>query len=218
MAAETYKDVEGQSARQRLEDFFKYQEDKQVNQSNAGFDKGMSETERGLVQRGMQRSSYGRQVVGNLARQKVLAANDIRQALLSDYGNRLYQIERDETADRQWQMQFDESRRQLDEQMAWNREQAATQAAQWQNQFDAANSQWQWEADFKQAQADAAAAASASRSGGGSRGSGSGGTSPATSSPSDAALLAMYAVNGTANTTHKGASTAYNSVKNLFKK
>ena len=237
--------IEEMSARDRVWEGLKYGYEKQAEQSGAGYDREISGEENAQMKRGMHRSSYGRQIVAGLRNQKMQARNDLGKAMIADYGNRLYQIERDEKADeqwqmgfdegvrqfnenmgfqreratvqdRQWQMGFDEGVRQFNESMAWNRENAATQAAQWQSQFDAANSQWQWEADFKKAQADAAAAASASRSSGGSRGSG--GTTPVNSTPSDAALLAMYAVNGTANTAHKGASTAYNSVKNLFKK
>lgn len=190
--------IDNASARDRMWAALDYSYGKQAEQSDASYDKAVSDVNNALLKRGMQRSSYGQQIAAGLLNQKAEARNDLGKAMIADYGNRLYQIERDEKADeqwqmgfdegvrqfnenmgfqreratvqdRQWQMGFDEGVRQFNESMAWNREQAATQAAQWQNQFDAANSQWQWEADFKQAQADAAAAEKAAKSSGGSR-------------------------------------------------
>ena len=216
MAAETRQEIENQSARERLWDALDYSYGKQIDQSNASYDRAISESNRALVQRGMQRSSYGRQVAGNLANQKVLAANDLGKAKIADYGNRLYQIERDEIADRQWQMQFDENRRQFEEQMAWNRENAATQAAQWERSFNSSNDQWQWEADFKQAQADAAAAKSGG-GGGGSRSSGRSNPATATPSVTDDDLIKMYGITKARGSVINSAKNAANVLNNLFR-
>ena len=210
--------MDNASARDRMWAALDYSYGKQAEQSDASYDKAVSDVNNALLKRGMQRSSYGQQIAAGLLNQKAEARNDLGKAMIADYGNRLYQIERDEKADeqwqmgfdegvrqfnenmgfqreratvqdRQWQMGFDEGVRQFNESMAWNRENAATQAAQWERSFNSSNDQWQWEADFKQAQADAAAAA---KSGGGGRSSGRNSPTPGNNQPTDADLAAEY--------------------------
>ena len=199
MAVEKAKQaIEEMSARDRVWEGLKYGYEKQAEQSDAGYNRDISGEENAQMKRGMQRSSYGRQIIAGLRNQKMQARNDLGKALIADYGNRLYQIERDEKADeqwqmgfdegvrqfnenmgfqreratvqdRQWQMGFDEGVRQFNENMAWNRENAATQAAQWQSQFDAANSQWQSQFDESVRQFDVKNQPTTTSSSGGSR-------------------------------------------------
>lgn len=188
--------MEEMSARDRVWAGLEYGYGKQAEQSDAGYDREISGEENAQLKRGMQRSSYGRQIVAGLRNQKMQARNDLGKAMIADYGNRLYQIERDEKADeqwqmgfdegvrqfnenmgfqreratvqdRQWQMGFDEGVRQFNESMAWNREQAATQASQWQNQFDASNRQWQSQFEEGVRQFDVKNQPAASSGGGG---------------------------------------------------
>ena len=170
--ATTRQEIEGQSARERMWNELDYSYGKQIEQSNANYDKAVSESDRALLQRGMQRSSYGRQVHGNLLNQKNIAANDLGKAKIADYGNRLYQIERDEVADAQWEKSYALQQ----EQLAFQREQAAAQAAWQREQAEIASRQWQAEFDEGVRQYDTTLAAKTAGSGGG--GGGGGGNKP----------------------------------------
>ena len=93
MAAKTKKDVEQQSAKDRLWDSLDYSYGKQREQSDEAYDKAIAQTDRQALSRGMQRSSYNNATLANLQNQKVKAQNDITSSQIADYQNRLTALE-----------------------------------------------------------------------------------------------------------------------------
>ena len=134
--ARNRQDVDSMDVRDRLWDSLNYSYGVKRENSDKSFDQAYSQADRQALSRGMQRSSYNNQTLANIANQKVEAQNAIYNEQIADYENRLYQIERDEEADRQWQASFDEGVRQYDTTMQYNKERAAAQDAQWQKSFD----------------------------------------------------------------------------------
>lgn len=111
----TKEELDAMTPQQRAWAALDYTYGRQVDKSNEDFAKAYSQAANAQISRGMQRSSYGAQTLANLQKQGVEAANDIRSQQSAAYANQLYQIERDEKADDQWQKQFDEGVRQFNE-------------------------------------------------------------------------------------------------------
>ena len=148
--AKTQQDVDQMSVKDRLWDSLSNVYGQKTEDSNKAYDQAMSQADRQLLSRGMQRSSYGAQTLANIGQQKIEAQNKIASEQIADYENRLYQIERDEKADEQWERQFAENVRQYDTTLAYNKERAAVADQQWQKSFDyqterdkVADQQWQ---------------------------------------------------------------------------
>lgn len=159
--ARTKADVDEMSAQDRVWDSLDYSYGRKRDSSNEEFAKAYSQADRQLLGRGMQRSSYGAQTLANIDKQRIDASNDIWNQQIADYENRLYQIERDEKADQQWQAQFDEGQRQFNENLGFQKERANVQDSQWQQNFDytkeragVQDAQWQAQFDFSKDQAD----------------------------------------------------------------
>ena len=134
--ARTKSDVDNMDARTRLYDSLSYTYGKKKEASDESYRKAYSQADNSLLARGMQRSSYGQQTLANINQQKIRAQGEIDDALIADYENRLYQLERDEKADEQWERQFAENQRQYDTNLAYNKERAAVADEQWQKSFD----------------------------------------------------------------------------------
>lgn len=109
----TKNEVDQMDPRQRLWAGLKFGYDQKIDSSNQDFARAYSQAHNQMLSRGMQRSSYGAQTLANLGTRQVEAANAIRSEQIADYANRLYQLERDEVADQQWEQQFNESVRQF---------------------------------------------------------------------------------------------------------
>ena len=155
MPAKTKKEVEQQSAKDRLWDSLDYSYGQQREASDKAYDQARSQADRQAQSRGMQRSSYNGQTLANIDNQKIKAQNDIYNAQIADYQNRLTNIEQQEKEEDRWERQFAENQRQYNEQMAYNRERASVADTQWQTQYDANRSDTAWNQAFQQQQYDA---------------------------------------------------------------
>ena len=123
--AETQEDVDAQDARTRLWQSMNYTYGRQMEQSDKNYQQAMVNTDNQMLNRGMQRSSYGLSLRANLEKQKADATRDILSAQIADYQNRLSEIEQREQEQANWQAQMD-----------WQKEQAAQEQANWQAQMD----------------------------------------------------------------------------------
>ncbi len=128
MAATTAKnkqDVDNMTAEQRAWDSLTYSYDKKKEASNLSFDKAISQQDRTLMGRGLQRSSYAMNTLAGLQNSKIKAANDIESEKIADYENRRYQIDRDAANDAYLRQQYEEGVRQFNENLAFQKEEAA---------------------------------------------------------------------------------------------
>ena len=182
--ARNKQQVDEMSKADRLWDSLNYSYGKQRDNSDEQFRKAYSQADRQMLSRGMQRSSYGAQTLADIDKQRVKAQNDIYDAQIADYENRLqqaeqqdlenerwerqfaagredaewnrnFQQERANAQDTQFQLNFDEGQRQFNENMGYQRERAGAQDAQWQQQFDANRSDTAWNQAFQQRQYEA---------------------------------------------------------------
>ena len=143
MATKTKQEMDQMSARDQVWEALNTSYGQSIDKSNASYDSAIAQQDRSMIGRGMQRSSYGQQILANMQNQKVKAANDLEAQKNAEYMNRLYQIGRDEVADNQWERQFGENQRQFNENMAYNRDRAAVSDNQWERQFATSNEQWE---------------------------------------------------------------------------
>lgn len=127
--AMSQEDVNNQDTRTRLWQSLDQSYGQQREQIDKSYAQAISQTDRAMQNRGMQRSSYAMQTLANLGQEQAKANADSMASQIADYQNRLntleqqeqqfnYQKERDQIADQQWQQQFD------------------TQKEQWKQQFD----------------------------------------------------------------------------------
>jgi len=154
--AKTKADVDNMTDEERLWDSLNHAYGQQQEASDASYNRAISQTDRQMLSRGMQRSSYGAQTLANLRNQQVKAQNDIESAKIADYENRLHQIQQDRQQQENWQASFDENQRQFNANLEYNKERAAASDAQWQAQYDAnrADAAWQQAFNEKQFQAN----------------------------------------------------------------
>lgn len=111
--AKSQSDVDSMTVRDRYWDSLNYSYGQQRAASDQSYDNAISQQDRQALARGMQRSSYNAATQANLQSKKVQAQNDIYASQIADYEKQLYQIERDEVSDAQWQAEFDENVRQF---------------------------------------------------------------------------------------------------------
>ena len=141
--AKNQQDVDELSAKDRLWDSLDYTYGQKREQSDKAYDEAIAASDRQLMSRGMQRSSYGAQTLANMQQKKIEAGNDIESQKIADYENRLAQVEQQDLENERWEKQFAAER---DDSM-WNR-------AFQQNQAD--RSQANWQAEFGANRSDAA--------------------------------------------------------------
>lgn len=153
--ARTRADVDNMTARDRLWDSLSYSYGKKRENSDEQFRQAYSQADRQMLSRGMQRSSYGAQTLANIDKQRVDAQNDIFDAQIADYENRLRDIENQEQEQARWQAQFDEGVRQYNTNLAFQQAQADTQKEQWQKNFDADRGDTAWNQAFQERQFEA---------------------------------------------------------------
>lgn len=142
--AKNKQEVEELSAKDRLWDSLDYSYGQKKEQSNKAYDEAIAASDRQLMSRGMQRSSYGAQTLANMQQKKIEAGNDIESQKIADYENRLDQIEQQELENDRWERQFEAGR----EDAAWNKEFQ-------QKQYDASRADTAWSQQFQQKQFDA---------------------------------------------------------------
>lgn len=135
--ATSQADVLGQDSKTRLWQSLENSYDQQRRQSNESFDKAISQTDRQLLSRGMQRSSYAGQTLANLQNQKVEAENQITGNQIADFQNRLNTLEQQEKEDERWERQW-----------AYQQERDTIADQQWQQQFQAQQDQWKQQFDY----------------------------------------------------------------------
>lgn len=151
--ATTKADVDAQDSRTRLWQSLNYSYGRQREQSDEAYQKAISQSNRAMLQRGMQRSSYGAQVNANLMDDQIKAKNDIAAAQIADYQNRIGQIEEQEAEAERWQKQFDEGQRQFNENLAFQQSEAERSQSNFEVQQAFAEKQWatqvdQWKQEF----------------------------------------------------------------------
>lgn len=134
--ARNQTDVNNMSARDRLWDSLNYSYGQKREESDKAYDRAISQQDRQLLSRGMQRSSYGMQTLGNLRQEQVDARNTIYDQQIADYENRLKDIEDTEWQQNFQQKQFDEGVRQFDLNLGFQKERAAVGDQQWKAEFD----------------------------------------------------------------------------------
>lgn len=105
--------VDQMSVRDRLWDSMNFTYGQQRRASDQSYANAISQQDRQALARGMQRSSYNAATQANMRNQQIQAQNDIYAQQIADYERQLYQIDRDEIADQQWERQFAENVRQF---------------------------------------------------------------------------------------------------------
>ena len=133
--ARNKNDVDNMNVRDRLWDSLDYSYGKKREESDKSFAKAYSQAANQQIRNGMQRSSYGAQTLANINKEKIDAQNDIYDQQIADYENRLYQIERDEKADDQWERQFGETQKQNEWTRNYQESRAAAADAQWEKEY-----------------------------------------------------------------------------------
>ena len=160
-AAEEQRQAEAaarlEESKNNLWESLSYTYGKKMDKSDASYDQSISKTDRGLLSKGMQRSTYGAQTLANMEEAKIAAQGDIYDALIADYHDRVTQLVKDERQFEQTERQLAENRRQFDTNMLYQQNRAAAQDEQWERQFDfnrerAAVQDTQWERQFSEGQ------------------------------------------------------------------
>ena len=151
-------EVDAQDTKTRLYQSLGYSYGKQQEESDKSYDQAISQQDRSLLSRGMQRSSYGMNTLANLRNQKNEARNKIGEAMIADYQSRVAQREETEaaqayqTAERKAQQDWQsaenalnraQSEKQAADQIALQREQMAQDQSRFEVQQAFSEKQWQ---------------------------------------------------------------------------
>lgn len=118
--ARTKDEVNKMNKPERLWDSLSYAYGRKGDLINNEYNKAYSQADRQMLSRGMQRSSYGAQVLDNINKNRTDALNDNQSALIADYENRLGEIEQQEAEADRWEREFAANR----EDAAWQKENA----------------------------------------------------------------------------------------------
>jgi len=151
--ARNQQDVENMNVRDRLWDSLNYSYGKKREDSDKSFAKAYSQAVNQGIKTGMQRSSYGAQTLANIDKQKIDAQNDIYDQQIADYENRLYQIERDEKADQQWEAEFGETQKQNEWSRNFQQNEANRTQARWESEFGETQKQNEWNRNYQESRA-----------------------------------------------------------------
>ena len=111
--AQSKEQIDQMSLRDRLWDAFNFTYGQQRRASDEQFANQISQQNRGMVSRGMQRSSYGAATEANMRNKQVQAQNDIYGQQLAAYEQALLNVEQQEREAEQWQKEFEEGQRQF---------------------------------------------------------------------------------------------------------
>ena len=126
--AKTRQEVDNMSKADRLWDSLSYSYGRKGDMLNKEYDRAYSQADRQALSRGMQRSTYNNQTLANVNENRINALNDNQSALIADYENRLGQLEEQEWQQDFQERQFAKNQRQYNENLAWDKEKAATTA------------------------------------------------------------------------------------------
>lgn len=96
--AKTKKDVDEMTTEDRLWDSLNYSYGKKGDQLASEYNKAISQQDRALLGRGMQRSSAGMSTLAGLRNQRTKALDDNQSQLIADYENRLQSLREAEEA------------------------------------------------------------------------------------------------------------------------
>lgn len=142
--AQTKKDVDEMTPQERTWDRLTYAYDKQKEASNASYKKAISQNERSLLNKGLQRSSYGANTTAGLMNSAIKAENDIDSQKIAAYENAMYQIEKDEDEKAYRDKTFAEQVRQFDANLKFQQDEAARAQGNVDREFDANRSDVAW--------------------------------------------------------------------------
>lgn len=137
--ARTQTDVNNMTKAERLWDSLNYSYGKKREDLAQQYAQAASQTDRALLGRGMQRSSYGAQTVANLQQQGLKAQSDVWDTQIADYENRLQEAEQQEWAQGFQERQFDEGIRQYEQNFGYQAGRDTVADQQWQLAFDQGN-------------------------------------------------------------------------------
>ena len=112
--AQTQQAVDDMTLRDRIWDAFNYTYGVQRRQSDEAYASQISKQNNSMLNRGMQRSSYGAATEANLRSKQVQAQNDIYSQQIAAYEQALMNVEQQEQEQANWEKQFAESVRQFD--------------------------------------------------------------------------------------------------------
>lgn len=104
--AKSQADVDAMSVRDRLWDSLDYTYGQQRKENDKAFRQANSQLNNAMLQRGMQRSSFGAANNANLAAKQIEAQNDIYSQQIADYEKALLQVEQQDEATRQFNAQL----------------------------------------------------------------------------------------------------------------
>jgi septal ring factor EnvC (AmiA/AmiB activator) len=138
--ANWWDEIAGKGSRERIKDYYDYMINQNIRKISDEFGKAKSDFNRGLFQRGMQRSSYGAATNANYDVKEATEKSNARTAGMAEAGKELNAYDQWEQELKEKQRQWNEQReleekklaeqqRQWDEEMAWNREQQAAKEA-----------------------------------------------------------------------------------------
>ena len=149
--AKNKNDVDQMSREEQLWDSLNYSYGKKGEQLSSEYNKAISQQDRALLSRGMQRSSAGMSTLAGLRNQRTKALDDNQSQLISTYEDRIQAIKDAEdarafqTSEREaqqaWQssenaLNRQQSQNQFDIQQAFNEKQWEAQQSQWREEFD----------------------------------------------------------------------------------
>ena len=150
--AKTKQDVDEMNSSERLWDSLSYSYDQKKEEVGKEYDKAISQQDRALQQRGMQRSSYGAQTRANMLDKKAEAIGNVESEKIADYENRRTQAEQQDLENERWERQFAAQQEQNDwqrefseKQYAANREDTAWQQGMTEKQYDASRADTAWQ-------------------------------------------------------------------------
>ena len=137
--AQNKNDVDQMTTRERLWDSLSHSYGQQIDESNKAYDAAISQADRQMLGRGMQRSSYNSQVLGNLNNQKINVQNNIWSNLIADYENRSIAADQQDLENARYDQQYADSRADTIWNQNFQQAQADRSADQWERQFAQGN-------------------------------------------------------------------------------
>ena len=123
--ARTKQDVDEMTRQERLWDSLNHAYGQQREATNREYDKAIAQADRQMTGRGMQRSSYGAQVRGNLNDQKIRAQDDSWNNQIAKYEEGMMALDQQDAENERWEKQFNEGVRQFNENLSAQREENA---------------------------------------------------------------------------------------------
>ena len=139
ITARTKTDVDNMSATDRLWDSMNYTYGLAREDLAKQYRQAVSQTDRSLLGRGMQRSSYGAQTVANLQQEGLKQQENSWNQQIADYENRLQDVEQQDWQRQFQEKQFDEGVRQYNQNFAYQQGRDTVTDKQWQMAFDQGN-------------------------------------------------------------------------------